>query len=96
MAFGWPLAARAQQADKVYRIGYLSLGSPAAEATRFNAFRGACRARLREGKNLVIETRWLEGGKYDQLAELVAQLVDLKVDVIVTYATPGVSAAKRV
>ncbi|HXQ52332.1 MAG TPA: ABC transporter substrate-binding protein [Stellaceae bacterium] len=93
---GWPLAARAQQADKVYRIGYLSLGSPAAEATRFDAFRaGLAALGYVEGKNLVIETRWLEGGKYEQLAELAAQLVDLKVDVIITYATPGVSAAKR-
>jgi len=92
----WPLAALAQQADRVYRIGYLSLGSPAAEATRFNAFRaGLAALGYVEGKNLVIETRWLEGGKYDELAELAAQLVDLKVDVIVTYATPGVSAAKR-
>jgi len=93
---GWSSAARAQQADKVYRIGYLSLGSPAAEATRFNAFRAGLSALgYVEGKNLVIETRWLAGGKYDQLAELAAQLVDLKVDVIVTYATPGVSAVKR-
>jgi hypothetical protein len=35
VTLGWPLAARAQQADKVHRIGYLSPGSPAAEATRF-------------------------------------------------------------
>jgi len=95
-AVAWPLAARAQQADKVYRIGYLSLGSPGAEANRFNAFRaGLAALGYVEGKNLVIETRWLEGGKYDQLAELAAQLVDLKVDVIVTYTTPGVLAAKR-
>ena len=92
----WPLAARAQQANKLYRIGYLSLGSLAAEASRFNAFRaGLAALGYIEGKNLVIETRWLEGGKYDQLAELAAQLVDLKVDVIVTYSTPGVSAAQR-
>jgi putative ABC transport system substrate-binding protein len=96
VTLGWPLAARAQQADKVHRIGYLSPGSPAAEATRFNAFRaGLVALGYVEGKNLVIETRWLEGGKYDQLAQLAGQLVDLKVDVIVTYATPGVSAAKR-
>jgi putative ABC transport system substrate-binding protein len=95
-AAAWPLAARAQQPNKVHRIGYLSLGSPAAEATRFNAFRaGLAALGYVEGKNLAIETRWLEAGKYDQLAELAAQLVDLKVDVIVTYATPGVSAAKR-
>jgi putative ABC transport system substrate-binding protein len=95
VTLGGPLAARAQQADKVHRIGYLSLGSPAAEATRFDAFRAGLAALGHvEGKNLVIETRWLDGGKYDQLAVLAAQLVDLKVDVIVTYATPGVSAAK--
>jgi putative tryptophan/tyrosine transport system substrate-binding protein len=43
----------------------------------------------------VIETRWFDGGKYDQLAELAAQRVDLKVDIIVTATTPGVSAVKR-
>jgi hypothetical protein len=37
VTLGWPLAARAQQADKGYRIGYLSLGSPAAEACRARA-----------------------------------------------------------
>jgi len=95
-AAAWPLAARAQQADKVYRIGYLSLGSAAAEATRFNAFRaGLAALGYVEGNNLVIETRWLDGGKYDQLAAMAAQLADLKVDVIVTYATPGVLAAKH-
>jgi putative ABC transport system substrate-binding protein len=95
-AAAWPPAARAQRADKVYRIGYLSLGARAAEATRFNAFRaGLAALGYIEGKNLVMETRWLEGRPYDQLAELAAQLVELKVDVLVTYATPGVSAAKR-
>ena len=70
-AAAWPLVARAQQADKVSRIGYLSLGAPAAEATRFNAFRaGLAALGYVEGKNLVIETRWLEGRPYDELAEL--------------------------
>jgi putative tryptophan/tyrosine transport system substrate-binding protein len=92
----WPIAVHAQQANKLYRIGYLSPGSPAVEAHRFNAFRaGLAALGYIEGKNLVIETRWLEGYKYDRLAEMAAQLVDLKVDVIVTYTTSGVSAAKR-
>src|ERR1700724_947636 len=96
VTLGWPLATHAEQADKLYRIGYLSLGSPSAEATRFNSFRAGLAAfGYIEGKNLVIETRWLNGGKYDQLAELAAQLVDLKVDVIITATTPGVSAVKR-
>src|SRR5271165_3881345 len=95
-ALGRPLAAGAQQAGRVYRIGYLSLGSPAAEASRFDAFRsGLAALGYVEGKNLVIETRWLEGGKYDQLPMLAEQLIDLKVDVLVTYATPGVLAAKH-
>ena len=95
-ATAWPLAAPAQQASKLYRIGYLSLGSVVAEASRYNAFRTELAALgYVEGKNLVIETRWLDGGKYDQLAELAAQLVDLKVDIIVTATTPGVSAVKR-
>jgi len=95
-AAAWPLAAPAQQASKLYRIGYLSLGSVVAEASRYNAFRTELAALgYVEGKNLVIETRWLDGGKYDQLAELAAQLVDLKVDIIVTATTPGVSAVKR-
>jgi putative ABC transport system substrate-binding protein len=91
-----PLAARAQQANKLYRIGYLSLGSPSAEATRFDAFRAALASLgYVEGKNLAIETRWLDGRHYDQLAQLAVELVDLKVDVIVTATTPGVSAVKR-
>src|SRR5258706_4288012 len=95
-AAAWPLAARAQQANRLYRIGYLSFGSLAAEASRLNAVQaGHAALGYIQGQNLVIETRWLEGGKYDQLAELAAQLVDLKVDVIVTYSTPGVSAAQR-
>jgi putative ABC transport system substrate-binding protein len=94
-ALGLPFVARAQLISRVYRIGYLSLGSAAAEATRFDAFRaGLAALGYIEGKNLAIETRWLDGRPYDQLAALARQLADLKVDVIVTYATPGVLAAK--
>src|SRR5271156_5573577 len=90
----WPIAVRAQ--SKLYRIGYLSPGSPTVEADRFNAFREGLEALgYVEGKNLVIETRWLDGYKYDRLTEMATQLVDLRVDVIVTYTTSGVSAAKR-
>jgi len=93
---GLSAAARAQRTGKIYRIGYLSLGSQAAEATRFDAFRaGLAALGYHEGMNLAIETRWLEGGQYDRLAGLAGELVSLNVDVIVTYATPGVSAAKR-
>jgi len=96
-AVGWPALVLAQQADKVYRIGYLGVSSAVSQASRIriNAFRaGLAALGYVEGKNIVIETRWLEG-KYEQLAELATQLVDLKVDVIVTHSTPGVLAAKR-
>jgi putative ABC transport system substrate-binding protein len=93
---GGPVVARAQQSDKLYRIGYLSLGSAAAEATRFEAFRAGLAALGHvEGKTLAIESRWLDGRKYDLLADLAAELVALKVDLIVTATTPGVSAARR-
>lgn len=93
VSLGAPSIGRAQT---VRRIGYLSLGSAAAEATRFDAFRAGLAAfGYVEGKNLVIETRWLDGAPYDRLAELAQQLVALEVEVIVTYATPGVTAAKK-
>jgi putative ABC transport system substrate-binding protein len=95
-ALGWPASPGAQGAETPHRIGYLSLGSPAAEATRFDAFRaGLAELGHVEGKNLVIETRWLDGRPYDRLDALAAELVGLELDVIVTYATPGVSAARR-
>jgi len=92
-AVAWPLAARAQQGERIARIGYLSL-LPAAKATGYEAFR----AELRElgyidGKNLRIEYRSTEGDE-SRLPELAAELVGLNVDVIVTYAT-GVPAAQR-
>jgi len=74
----------------------LGASSAAAQTTRLNALReGLAALGYVEGKNIVIEWRWLEGQNYDQLAQLAGQLVDLKVDVIVTHATPGVLAAKR-
>jgi ABC-type uncharacterized transport system substrate-binding protein len=91
-----PLAARAQRADKVFRIGYLGLASAAAQATRMKALRDGLAALGNiEGKNIVIEERRLEA-PYDplQLAELAAQLVNLKPDVIVAHG-PGVLAAKH-
>ena len=89
-------SARAQQAGRTFRIGYLSLGSPTAEATRFDAFRAGLSALgYVEGKNLVIDTRWLDGRRYELLGPLAAELVNLKIDVLVTYTTPGVQAAKK-
>jgi putative tryptophan/tyrosine transport system substrate-binding protein len=95
-AVAWPLAVGAQQtADKVHRIGLLSSVTAAGYARQLEALRQGLRELgYIEGKNLVIEYRWAEG-KYDRLAELAAELVRLKVNLIVTHGTPGSRAAKQ-
>ncbi len=86
-----PLAARAQYAGKVARIGYLSPGSP---SVRTDLFRQGLRKHgYVEGKNILIEYRFAEGN-FDRLAALAAQLVQFKVDVIVAEATQASLAAK--
>jgi len=78
-------AALAQQPTKVPRIGYLSSNSPTANKARIEAFRQGLRELgYVEGKNIIIEWRSAEG-KSDRLPALAAELVSLKVDVIVSY-----------
>jgi putative ABC transport system substrate-binding protein len=90
-----PLAAEAQQAGKVYRIGYLGTSSPSLEPHYVEAFRQKLRdLGYIEGQNSVIEYRWAEG-QDDRLPGLAAELVRLKADVIVTTGTPGTLAAKQ-
>ena len=92
-AAGWPLAARAQQA-KVARIGFLGSVSASSHAPRLAAFRAGLRdLGWLEGTNLFIEYRWAEGN-YERLRGLADELVQLKVDVLVTHATPAALAAK--
>ena len=75
--------AEAQQPKKVYRIGYLTSRAPASESLRSEAIRQVLRELgYIEGKNIAIEYRYAEG-KFDRLPELAAELVRLKVDVIV-------------
>ena len=75
--------AQAQQPKKVPRIGYLSSFDPAIESTRAEAIRLALRELgYIEGQNIAIEYRYAEG-KLDRLPELAAELVRLKVDIIV-------------
>jgi putative tryptophan/tyrosine transport system substrate-binding protein len=93
-AASWPLAARAQQTGKVPTIGILG-ADPSIESQRVAAFV----QRLRElawidGHNLAIEYRWGEG-RNERNAENAAELVRLKVDVIVTQGTPTTLAAKQ-
>ena len=80
---GGGAVAEAQQPKKVPRIGYLSPVDPARESTRSEAIRLALRELgYIEGQNIAIEYRYAEG-KRDRLPELAAELVRLKVDIIV-------------
>jgi putative ABC transport system substrate-binding protein len=92
-----PLTGEAQQAARLSRIGYLYAGSLSdPEASRsLQAFRQGLRELgYVEGQNIAIEFRWAEG-KYDRLRGLAAELVRLKVNVIVTSGTPAIQAAKQ-
>jgi ABC-type uncharacterized transport system substrate-binding protein len=92
-----PLAATAQQlSGNVHRIGLLGTHSYSTHVKGVEALRAGLRdLGYVEGKNIAIEYRWAEG-KYDRLANLVAELVALKVDVIVTTGgTPPARAAKH-
>ena len=89
-----PLPSFAQQKGKVWRVGFLGPDTASGTARWVQPFRDGLRdLGYVEGKNLVIEFRWAEG-KYERLPELAAELVRLKVDVIVTHATTGARAAK--
>ena len=89
-----PLASFAQQKGKVWRVGFLGTASASGFARRVEELRAGLRdLGYVEGKNLVIEFRWAEG-KYERLPELAAELVRLKVDVIVTHGAVGPLAAK--
>ena len=94
-AVAWPLAARAQRAQKVARIGFLGSTFASPWASRVEAFRSGLRnLGYVEGENIAIEFRWAEE-KYNQLPRLAAELIRLKVDVLVTYGTPGTLVAKN-
>jgi putative tryptophan/tyrosine transport system substrate-binding protein len=91
-----PLAGEAQQSGKVPKVGYLSASSPSVEGHRRKAFSAGLRdLGWVEGQNILVEERWAEG-KYDRLPVLAAELVGLKVDVIVAAGpTPVIRAAKQ-
>ena len=91
---GMPLAAGAQQAGKVYRVGFL-WDSPAVWPHALEGFRQGLRdLGWVEGRNIVVEYRWAEG-RFDRLPGLVEELVRLKVDVIVAPTSIYAAAAKR-
>jgi len=88
--------AKAQQAKKVPSIGYLSSSSPSSTRETVGAFRQGLRdLGYIEGQNIVFEYRWGEGRNIDRFPILAAELVRLKVDVIVTGGTLAAIAAKK-
>jgi len=93
LALGSP--AEAQQAKKLPRIGFLGQATSSFYSTPLEAFRQGLQGfGYVEGKNILIEYRYGDG-KLDLLPELAAQLVRLKVDVIVTPGGPPTMAAKK-
>ena len=95
LLMGWVRMVEAQQAAKIPRIGYLGGAAPSANADRREAFRQGLRELGHvEEKNIIIEWRSVEG-KLDRLPALAAELVRLKVDVIVTGGGRATRAAKE-
>jgi putative ABC transport system substrate-binding protein len=101
-AAGWPLAARAQQPAKVHRVGFIASVAPVSELVGANPSSPVARDFVQglrelgyvEGKNLVLEWRSAEL-RLERMPELVAELVGLKVDVLVAPAGPAALAAKN-
>src|SRR5437667_11961027 len=90
-----PLAARAQQAGKVYRIGILETVPAARNAANLDALRKGLRELgYVEGRNLTIEYRSADG-RAERFPDLAAELVRLNLDLIVTRGTPAAIAAKN-
>ena len=90
-----PLAAEAQRAGKVYRVGYLGNSSASLEPDLVEALRQGLRnLSYVENQNIIIEYRWAEG-RYDRFPSLVADLVQHRVDVIVTAGTLELSPQSR-
>jgi putative tryptophan/tyrosine transport system substrate-binding protein len=89
-----PFAAEAQRPASLPRVGFLGMDSQM-QAEWLVEFRDGLRALgYEEGRTIAIEYRWAEG-RFDRLPELAAELVALKVNVIVTAAPPSVRAAQR-
>ena len=91
LATTWPMAVRAQQARKIWRIGFI--------AHRYEGFYDALFEGLRElgyveGENIVYERRYAEG-RAERFEEFAREMVELKADVIVVVTTPAAQAAMK-
>jgi putative ABC transport system substrate-binding protein len=91
----WPATAAAQQPSKTATIGFLDATSPSSQGQIASVFVQRLRELgWHEGRNLTVEVRWAEG-RHERYAEIAAEFVRLKVDVIVTYALPAIFAVKQ-
>jgi putative ABC transport system substrate-binding protein len=94
-AVAWPLAARTQQAGKIYRVGFLANDPTIPSQPAGQAFLDGLReSGFIEGKNIIIERRFAEA-RLDRYDDLLAELIRLRVDLIVTSADNATLAAKR-
>jgi ABC-type uncharacterized transport system substrate-binding protein len=90
-----PVVAEAQPAGKVYRIGVFWTATPTAVARNNEAFTQALRERgYVEGQNVILERRYAEG-RVERVGEIAAELVRIKVDVIVAGSDLGIAAVKQ-
>jgi len=91
IAMAWPIAARAQQPGKVWRMGFIAHGH---ERFYDALFKGLQELGYVEGQNLIVERRYAEG-RAERFPEFAAEMVRLNVDVIVVVTTPAALAVKK-
>jgi putative tryptophan/tyrosine transport system substrate-binding protein len=93
-AAAWSLAARAQQPDKMHRIGFLTLSSgPSPSIEGFQS--GLSQLGYVEGQNVIIIYRWAAGRK-DRLVDLAKELLQLKVDLFASQSTEAIIAIRSI
>ena len=90
----WPLAARAQQGGKIYRIGYFFLGAQPPDPQKTQPWPTLRELGYVEGTNLVVERRFA-AGRRDRLAAFASELVALKPDLILTQGAQAAEAASK-
>jgi putative tryptophan/tyrosine transport system substrate-binding protein len=94
-AAAWPMVARAQRSDKIYRIGFIANDPAIPTQPAGKAFLdGLDKSGFVEGKNVIIERRFAEG-RPEHYADLAGELVNLRVDVIVSSSNEATAAVKR-
>jgi putative ABC transport system substrate-binding protein len=93
-AAGWPLVARAQQSERMQRVGYVWIGTRDNDPNGAGLRQGLADAGYVIGRNLALEERYAEGHA-EQIPALIAELLSLKLDVLVTPGTQITRVAQR-